>query len=188
MRQASVVDSRLIGRAGIGPTDRAGHRGVSGLAVLGKDDSASWWTGSHRRRSRPAPADDQPGKRSGELLAAEALTAEGGALRWRPDRGAPQSSCGIAALSRRSTARHFRPADRWRVGRSASWLCSRTIRPEPPLGPAIMMRSVASVNSVGHVGPPNLVYPLRVADSPSRVLLQTRARRFRDVSRETIGE
>ena len=70
-----------IGRAGTGqPIARV--IGASGLAVLGKDDSASWWTGRIDADRVKTPQTISR-KEIGELLAAEALTAEGGALRWR---------------------------------------------------------------------------------------------------------
>ena len=74
-----------IGRAGTGqPIARV--IGASGLAVLGKDDSASWWTGRIDADRVQLPRTINR-KEIGELLAAEALTAEGGALRWRQIEG-----------------------------------------------------------------------------------------------------
>ena len=72
-----------IGRAGSGqPIAKViGH---SGLAVVGKDDAASWWTGRIDAGRVQVPRTITR-RETAELLAAEALTAEGGALRWRQD-------------------------------------------------------------------------------------------------------
>ena len=57
--------------------------GKSGLAVLGKDDAASWWTGRIDAGRVQLPATISR-RETAELLAAECLTAvAGGALRWR---------------------------------------------------------------------------------------------------------
>ena len=65
-----------IGRAGTGqPIARV--FGKSGLAVLGKDDCASWWSGRIDADRVQLPQTISR-KEIGELLAAEALTAEGG--------------------------------------------------------------------------------------------------------------
>ena len=94
-----------IGRAGTGqPIARV--IGASGLAVLGKDDSASWWTGRIDADRVQLPRTINR-KEIGELLAAEALTAEGGALRWRQIEGRPNHLWDAALLA--VHARHFRP-------------------------------------------------------------------------------
>ena len=94
-----------IGRAGTGqPIARV--IGTSGLAVLGKDDSASWWTGRIDADRVQLPRTINR-KEIGELLAAEALTAEGGALRWRQIEGRPNHLWDAALLAVHS--RHFRP-------------------------------------------------------------------------------
>ena len=94
-----------IGRAGTGqPIARV--IGASGLAVLGKDDSASWWTGRIDADRVQLPQTINR-KEIGELLAAEALTAEGGALRWRQIEGRPNHLWDAALLA--IHARHFRP-------------------------------------------------------------------------------
>ena len=94
-----------IGRAGTGqPIARV--FGKSGLAVLGKDDCASWWSGRIGADRVQLPRTINR-KEIGELLAAEALTAEGGALRWRQIEGRPNHLWDAALLAVHS--RHFRP-------------------------------------------------------------------------------
>ena len=78
----------------------------SGLAVLGKDDAASWWTGRVDADRVKTPQTISR-KEIGELLAAEALTAEGGALRWRQIEGRANHLFDAALLCVHS--RHFRP-------------------------------------------------------------------------------
>ena len=94
-----------IGRAGSGqPIARV--IGKSGLAVLGKDDASAWWTGriDADRVQLPRTIDR---KDVAELLAAECLTAEGGALRWRQIEGRPNHLWDSALLA--VHARHFAP-------------------------------------------------------------------------------
>ena len=94
-----------VGRAGTGqPIARV--IGKSGLAVVGKDDAASWWTGRIDANRVQVPRTISR-KEIGELLAAEALTAEGGALRWRQIEGRPNHLWDAALLAVHS--RHFRP-------------------------------------------------------------------------------
>ena len=94
-----------IGRAGTGqPIARV--IGASGLAVLGKDDCASYWTGRIEADRVKTPQTISR-KEIGELLAAEALTAEGGALRWRQIEGRANHLFDAALLAVHS--RHFRP-------------------------------------------------------------------------------
>ena len=86
-----------IGRAGTGqPIARV--IGASGLAVLGKDDCASWWSGRIDADRVQLPQTINR-KEIGELLAAEALTAEGGALRWRQIEGRPNHLWDAALLA-----------------------------------------------------------------------------------------
>ena len=94
-----------IGRAGTGqPIARV--FGKSGLAVLGKDDCASWWTGKIDADRVKTPQTISR-KEIGELLAAEALTAVGGALRWRKIENRENHYWDCCLLS--IHARHFRP-------------------------------------------------------------------------------
>ena len=80
--------------------------GVSGIAVLGKNDAASWWSGRvavgrvHFRET--LSIDDLT-----NLAAAEALTNEKGVLRWRPVPGRLNHlwDCALMAIH----ARHYRP-------------------------------------------------------------------------------
>ena len=94
-----------VGRAGSGqPIAKViGH---SGLAVLGKDDAAAWWSGRIDADRVQLPRTISR-REIGELLAAEALTAEGGALRWRPIEGRPNHLWDAALLALH--ARHFAP-------------------------------------------------------------------------------
>ena len=94
-----------VGRAGTGQAI-ARQIGQSGLAVLGKDDCASWWTGRIDADRVKTPQTISR-KEIGELLAAEALTAEGGALRWRQIEGRANHLFDAALLAVHS--RHFRP-------------------------------------------------------------------------------
>lgn len=81
--------------------------GKSGLAVLGKDDAASWWSGRIDAGRVQLPATISR-RETAELLAAECLTAvAGGALRWRPIEGRPNHLWDACLLSLH--ARHFRP-------------------------------------------------------------------------------
>ncbi len=93
-----------VGRAGDGKAI-ARPIGGSGIATLGTDDAAAWWSGRiaagkvhfPRTLTRADLAD---------LAAAEALTAEGGALRWRPVEGRSNHRWDSALLA--IHARHFR--------------------------------------------------------------------------------
>ena len=81
--------------------------GKSGLAVVGKDDAASWWTGRIDAGRVQLPATVSR-RETAELLAAECLTAvAGGALRWRTIEGRPNHLWDAALLA--VHARHFRP-------------------------------------------------------------------------------
>ena len=94
-----------VGRAGTGQAI-ARPIGQSGLAVLGKDDAAAWWTGRiDADRVKTPQAISR--KEIGELLAAEALTAEAGALRWRQIEQRENHYWDSALLA--IHARHFRP-------------------------------------------------------------------------------
>ena len=95
----------VVGRAGSGQPI-AKVIGASGIAVLGKDDCASWWTGRIDADRVQLPRTITR-RETGELLAAEALTAEGGALRWRPIEGRPNHLWDAALLAVHS--RHFAP-------------------------------------------------------------------------------
>ena len=94
-----------IGRAGTGQAI-ARQIGKSGLAVLGKDDCASWWTGRIDADRVKTPQTISR-KELSELCAAEALTAVGGAVRWRQIEGRPNHLWDAALLA--IHARHFRP-------------------------------------------------------------------------------
>ena len=94
-----------MGRAGTGQAI-ARPIGQSGLAVLGKDDAAAWWTGRIDADRVKTPQTISR-KEIGELLAAEALTAEAGALRWRQIEQRENHYWDSALLA--IHARHFRP-------------------------------------------------------------------------------
>ena len=94
-----------VGRAGTGQPI-AKVIGASGIAVLGKDNSASWLVGRIDADRVKTPQTISR-KEIGELLAAEALSAEGGALRWRQIEGRPNHLWDSALLA--IHARHFRP-------------------------------------------------------------------------------
>ena len=95
----------VVGRAGTGQPI-AKVIGASGIAVLGKDDCASWWTGRIDANRVQTPQTISR-KEIGELLAAEALTAEAGALRWRQSENRENHYWDSALLAIHS--RHFRP-------------------------------------------------------------------------------
>ena len=95
----------VVGRAGTGQPI-AKVIGASGIAVLGKDDCASWWTGRIDANRVQTPQTISR-KEIGELLAAEALTAEAGALRWRQIENRENHYWDSALLAIHS--RHFRP-------------------------------------------------------------------------------
>ena len=95
----------VVGRAGTGQPI-AKVIGASGIAVLGQDDCASWWAGRVEAGRVQTPQTISR-KEIGELLAAECLTAVGGALRWRPIDGRQNHSWDAALLA--IHARHFRP-------------------------------------------------------------------------------
>ena len=97
----------VVGRAGSGqPIARV--IGASGIAVLGKDDSASWWTGRIDAARVQLPRTITR-REVAELLAAEALTAEGGALRWRPIENRANHLWDAALLAVHAST--LRPAD-----------------------------------------------------------------------------
>ena len=79
--------------------------GKSGLAVLGKDDAATWWAGRVDSGRVQLPATVSR-RETAELLAAECLTAVGGALRWRPIEGRPNHLWDACLLA--VHGRHFR--------------------------------------------------------------------------------
>ena len=95
----------VVGRAGTGQPI-AKVIGASGIAVLGQDDCASWWA-ARVDADRVKTPQTISRKEIGELLAAECLTAVGGALRWRPIDGRQNHSWDAALLA--IHARHFRP-------------------------------------------------------------------------------
>ena len=94
-----------VGRAGSGqPIAKViGH---SGIAVVGKDDAASWWTGRIDADRVQLPQTITR-RETAELLAAEALTAAGGSVRWRPIENRANHMWDSALLAVHS--RHFRP-------------------------------------------------------------------------------
>ena len=93
-----------VGRAG--PAKPIARRlGHTGIATLGKDDGNSWWTGRVETGNVHLPRHITRTEIS-ELCASEVLTAEGGALRWRPVDGIQNHyfDCAILAIH----GRHFR--------------------------------------------------------------------------------
>lgn len=100
----------VVGRAGEG-RPLARPMGSTGICTMGADDASAWWAGRIAAGRVRLPADiDRPTIR--ELCASEALTAEGGALRWRPvESSHPRNhlwDCAKLAIH----ARHFRPLAR----------------------------------------------------------------------------
>ena len=93
-----------VGRGGAGkPIAR--RRGSSGLCVCGKDDASSLWTGKVSTGTVRLPW--TIGKvHVAELVAAEVLVAERGALRWRPVPGRQNHRWDAALMALHS--RHFR--------------------------------------------------------------------------------
>ena len=95
----------VVGRAGEGkPIAR--RPGPTGICTLGKDDASAWWA-SRVAAGRVQLPEGITRTEIGELCAAEALTAEGGALRWRPVEGRSNHLWDAALLA--VHARHFRP-------------------------------------------------------------------------------
>ena len=93
-----------VGRSGQGkPIAR--RLGPSGLAVLGKDDGCGWWSGRVESGNVHLPR-HMTRTEIAEMCASEVLTAEGGALRWRPVDGVPNHLWDGAILS--IHGRHFR--------------------------------------------------------------------------------
>ena len=93
-----------IGRSGAGiPIAR--KIGAAGSSTGGKDDLSAWWSGRVAAGRVHLPADISR-QHVAELCAAEALTAEGGALRWRPIDGRQNHRWDAALLA--VHARHFR--------------------------------------------------------------------------------
>ena len=97
-----------VGRSGAG-IKIARKIGASGSSTAGKDDLSSWWSGrvAAGRVHRPA---DISRRHVAELCAAEALTAEGGALKWRPIEGRQNHRWDAALMA--IHARHFRTLSR----------------------------------------------------------------------------
>ena len=98
----------VVGRAGDGkPIAR--RPGPTGIATMGADDASSWWSARVNAGRVHLPLAITRAE-IGELCAAEALTAEGGALRWRPVEGRANHLWDAAKLA--VHARHFRPLTR----------------------------------------------------------------------------
>ena len=93
-----------VGRAGAG-IPIAKRIGASGSSTAGKDDLSAWWSGRVAAGRVHLPADISR-RHVAELCAAEALTAEGGALRWRPIDGRANHRWDAALMA--IHARHFR--------------------------------------------------------------------------------
>ena len=93
-----------VGRVGQMPIAR--RMGSSGIAVLGKNDAAATWSGMVAAGRVHLPREITR-QQIAELCAAEALTAEGGALRWKPIDHRPNHrwDAGLLALHGRT----FRP-------------------------------------------------------------------------------
>ena len=93
-----------VGRAGAGkPIAR--RLGPTGIATLGKDDANSWWSGRVETGDVHFPRTILRTELA-EIAASEVLTAEGGALRWRPIDGVPNHLWDSAILA--VHGRHFR--------------------------------------------------------------------------------
>ena len=95
----------VVGRAGEGKPI-AKRAGPSGILTMGKDDTAGWWAARVNADRVHFPTNIKR-QELAELAAAEALTAEGGSLRWRPVEGRANHFWDAACLS--VHARHFRP-------------------------------------------------------------------------------
>ena len=91
--------------------------GASGIASVGVDDAKSWWTGRVNAGRVRLPADIDRGALR-ELVASEALTAEGPELRWRRIAGCANHLFDAAVYA--VHGRHFRPLVR-RQRRAARW-------------------------------------------------------------------
>ena len=97
-----------VGRAGAGkPIAR--RLGPTGIATLGKDDANSWWSGRVETGNVHFPRSISRTELT-EIAASEVLTAEGGALRWRPVDGIQNHLWDSAILA--VHGRHFRPMSR----------------------------------------------------------------------------
>ena len=93
-----------VGRAGAGkPIAR--RLGPTGIATLGKDDANSWWSGRVETGDVHFPRTILRTELA-EIAASEVLTAEGGALRWRPVDGIQNHLWDSAILA--VHGRHFR--------------------------------------------------------------------------------
>ena len=91
-----------VGRAGEGKPIARRMSSTSGLCTLGADDGKAWWTGKVQAGNVHLPMTiDRP--TIGQLCAAEALTAEGGKLRWRQVEGRQNHlfDCAVLAVHSR---------------------------------------------------------------------------------------
>ena len=93
-----------VGRSGQGKP-LARRLGPTGIATLGKDDANSWWSGRVETGDVHFPRTILRTELA-EIAASEVLTAEGGALRWRPIDGVPNHLWDSAILA--VHGRHFR--------------------------------------------------------------------------------
>ena len=96
-----------VGRAGgKGRPIAARVSGKSGIATMGADEAATWWSGRVQAGRVHFPKDIDR-RQLAELAAAEVLVAEGSALRWRPIPGRRNDLWDCSKLC--VFARHFRP-------------------------------------------------------------------------------
>ena len=94
-----------VGRAGQGIPLARGMSAKSGLATMGKDDANAWWSGRCATGHVHLPLDI--GRRHvAELCAAEALTSDRGALKWKPIAGRQNHRWDAATLC--VFGRHYR--------------------------------------------------------------------------------
>ena len=100
----------VVGRSGTAVPLASRVKG-SGLATMGADDVSAWWSGQVAAGRVHLPA-SMNRREVAEICAAEALTVEGGAVRWRPIAGRVNHLWDAARLA--AHHRHFAPRTRQR--------------------------------------------------------------------------
>ena len=95
----------VVGRSGTA-VPLASRVKASGLATMGADDVSTWWSGQVAAGRVHLPA-TMSRREVAEVCAAEALTVEGGAIRWRQIAGRQNHLWDAARLA--AHHRHFAP-------------------------------------------------------------------------------